>query len=401
MVRVALTLHGPSNSLAQRLHTAQNTSVVRQIAQIGRVLADNPVQELLERLAAKLPEENQRIRGPKAALEPVEHGLGLGVVEPLLQNGGPDPRADEDGDDADEGDLSALLDVDALVVEQSGDDEGAEDAGEVGEERAERAAADGEVGGEPGAHEPVVEVADEEGGQQEQDAAADEELADGFELVGPAGCALSDQRGAILAPDFVGGGEQQGDGEAETHDDDEDDVGSRGDGAGGLALRVETKVDGSSYDGTGRFSRLPDGEVECTVVGRWVADDDSSFSSPEETGTDTAEGAAEEHEPSVCADVVGVQASTVERVTDCTKRKSIIQANAVVDGTGEYTDNSEESVNQGIGGGHGVRLSSTTSAQAAEGIPHAWRGEGDTACYDDLKGDRTEERLVPANRRST
>ena len=74
MVRVALTLHGPSNSLAQRLHTAQNTSVVRQIAQIGRVLADNPVQELLERLAAKLPEENQRIRGPKAALEPVEQG---------------------------------------------------------------------------------------------------------------------------------------------------------------------------------------------------------------------------------------------------------------------------------------------------------------------------------------
>ena len=400
VVRVALALHGPSNSLTQRLHTAQDTSVVRQVAQISRVLADDPVQKLLERLAAKLPEENQRIRGPKAALEPVEHGLGLGIVELLLQDGGPDPGADEDGDDADEGNLGALLDVDALVVEQSGDDEGAEDAGEVGEEGAERAAAHGEVGGEPGAHEAVVEVAYEEGRQQEQDAAADEELADGFELVGPAGCALSDQRGAVLAPYFVRGGEHQSDGKTEAHDDDEDYVGGGGDGAGGLALRVETKVDGSSHDGTGRFGRLPDGQVERTVVGRWVANDDSSFSGPEETGADTAEGAAKEHEPGVCADVVGVQASTIERVSDCTKRKSIVQANAVVDGTGEYTDNSEEPVNQGIGGGHGVGLSSTTSAQAAEGIPHARRGEGDTACYDDLEGDRTEEGLVRANRRS-
>jgi hypothetical protein len=198
----------------------------------------------------------------------------------------------------------------------------------------------------------------------------------------------------------VGGGEHQGNGEAEAHDDDEDDVGGRGHGTGGLALRVETKIDGSSHDGTGRFGRLPDGEVECTVVGGWVADDDSSFSGPEETGTDTAEGAAKKHEPGVCADVVGIQAGTVERVSDCTKRKSIVQANAVVDGTSKYTDNSEESVNQGVGGGHGVGLSSTTSTQAAEGIPHARRGEGNTACYNDLKGDRAEERLVLANRRS-
>lgn len=44
------------------------------------------------------------------------------------------------------------------------------------------------------------------------------------------------------------GGEAQGYGQTQAHDYDEDDVGRGGDGAGGLAVGVEAKVYGASYD---------------------------------------------------------------------------------------------------------------------------------------------------------
>ena len=215
----------PRNSLSQRLETTENTSVVRERGQIGGVLADKPVQELLEGLSRELPEEDERVRLAEATLEPIEDGRLGGVVELLLQDGGPDPGASEQDDDAGEGDLGAGLDEDGLPVEQGGDDEGGEDAREVGEEAGEGARADGEVGRQPGAHEAVVEVADEEGRQQQQDAARYHQLEDGAELGTPGGFLDGDGFGAVLAPDLLRWAEEEGDRETQAHDDDEDDVG--------------------------------------------------------------------------------------------------------------------------------------------------------------------------------
>lgn len=397
VVRVALALHSPRHCLAQRLYTAQNTCVVRQIRDVGGVLANQPVQELLEGLTAELPEENERVRLSEAALEPVEYWRGGGIVELVLQNRGPDPGTNQDGDDADESRLRTGLDVDPLVVEERGDDEGAENAGEVGEEGAERARADGEVGGQPGAHEAVVEVADEEGGKEEQDPAADEEPAHGLELLAPGGSALGHNQRAVLAPHLVCGREAECDGEAKTHDYNEDNVGGRRDRACRLALGVETQIDGTANNRTSSFGRLPDGKVEGAVTRRGVANDDGCFSGPEETGADTAESTAEQHEPGIGADVVGVKTSTVQGVPNGTKGESVVQSNAVVDSTCKHTDNGKESVYQSVGGRNRIWLSSTTGTQATESIPHAWRCEGNTACYDDLEGNRAEEGLVLAD----
>lgn len=106
-------------------------------------------------------------------------------------------------------------------------------------------------------------------------------------------------------------------------------------------MGVQTQVDGAAYDRAGSFGGLPDSKIECAVARGWVTNDDGSLSSPEETCTDAAESAAEKHEPGVCADVVGVQASTVQRVANGTKRESVVQSNAVVDGTCKHTDNGE------------------------------------------------------------
>lgn len=84
-----------------------------------------------------------------------------------MQDGGPDPGADKDGDNTDERDAATGFDVDFLVVEQCGNDERAEDAGEVGEETGEGTRSNGEVFGQPGTDETVVEVADEECWEQE------------------------------------------------------------------------------------------------------------------------------------------------------------------------------------------------------------------------------------------
>jgi hypothetical protein len=238
----------PSNGLPQCLHTPQDTRVMAQIRQIRRVLPHQPVQKLLERLAAKLPKEHERIALPETALEPIEHGRLRHVVELLLQDRRPDPRARQDGHNCDESNLRALFDVNVLVIQQRCNDEGAEDARKVGEEAAERARAHRKVLGEPGADEAVVEVADEEGRQQQQDAPADEESAHGLELLGPGRRARGYDARAVFAPDFVCGREAEGDGEPEAHDYDEDDVGGGGDGAAGLAVRVEAKVDGTADD---------------------------------------------------------------------------------------------------------------------------------------------------------
>ena len=73
--------------------------MVRERGQIGGVLADKPVQELLEGLSRELPEEDERVRLAEATLEPIEDGRLGGVVELLLQDGGPDPGAGEQQND--------------------------------------------------------------------------------------------------------------------------------------------------------------------------------------------------------------------------------------------------------------------------------------------------------------
>lgn len=71
----------PSDGLTQRLDTSQDTSVVTETAEVGGILPNDPVEELLEGLSRELPEEDQGVCGPKAALEPVKYGWLLGVVE--------------------------------------------------------------------------------------------------------------------------------------------------------------------------------------------------------------------------------------------------------------------------------------------------------------------------------
>lgn len=125
----------PSDSLTQRLDTPQDTSVVTETAEVGGVLPNDPVEELLEGLSGKLPEEDQGVCGSKAALEPVKHGRLFGVVEPGLEDTSPDPRSSEHSDDRDlitgvsavdfpgpncthEGDFGSSLDLDVLSVKE-------------------------------------------------------------------------------------------------------------------------------------------------------------------------------------------------------------------------------------------------------------------------------------------
>ena len=69
--------------------------MVGERRQVGGVLADEPVEELLEGLAGELPEEDERISTAETALEPVEDWGLSSVVEPVLQNGSPDPGTGE------------------------------------------------------------------------------------------------------------------------------------------------------------------------------------------------------------------------------------------------------------------------------------------------------------------
>lgn len=144
-----------------------------QIRQISGVLSDEPVQELLEGLATELPKEHQRIALSEAALEPIKYRSLWHIIELLLQDGRPDPSSGQNGNDSEERNLRALLDMDLLVIEQCRNDERAKDSSKVGEEARESACADGKVRREPRAHEAVVKVADKEGGEQEQDTLAD------------------------------------------------------------------------------------------------------------------------------------------------------------------------------------------------------------------------------------
>lgn len=180
VVGVALRLHGPSNGLAESLYTAQDTDTARQAAHVGSVLADQPVEELLERLACELPPPDKYVMTVEFGGEPVKDGLFGGAVVSMLQHDGGDPGGEEDSADDGEGDHAAVLDVHTLavakevkgfVVEQvadvsvgfflviwsfggSGlcmlvdvpDQEGAEDAAEVGQEGREGTSADSQVG---------------------------------------------------------------------------------------------------------------------------------------------------------------------------------------------------------------------------------------------------------------
>lgn len=114
---------------------------MRGTREIRRILPDEPIQKLLKRLSRKRPEENKRVRRPKAAFTELEQRRAL-RVESVLQDDCPDPRADEHKDDRSEGDFGASLDIDLLAVEQVANDEGGENPGEVGEERRERARLD-------------------------------------------------------------------------------------------------------------------------------------------------------------------------------------------------------------------------------------------------------------------
>jgi len=137
-----------------------------QVRQIGRILSDKPVQELLERLATELPEEHKSVALSEAACKPVEDWCFGHIVELLLQDRGPDPCSNEDHNNGEKCDACASLDVNLLIVEEGCNDERAEDSGKVGEEAGKRAGANGEVCREPGAHKAVVKVADEEGRKQ-------------------------------------------------------------------------------------------------------------------------------------------------------------------------------------------------------------------------------------------
>lgn len=292
-------------------------------------------------LAGKGPEEDNPVRFSEPSLEPVEDGTLGGIVELLLQDRRPDPGADENGDDGRERDPRPGLDVDRLPVEQEGDDEGAEDAGEVGEERREGPGPDGEVRGQPGADEAVVEIGDEEGRQEQQDAARGDQGEDGLELGRPRGLLPDDSLGAVAPPDLLRGAQAQRQGQAEAHDGDEDDVRGGADGPGRRLLRVEAEVDGAAHDGARRLGRLPDGEVEGPVARGRVPDDDGGLGGPEEARRDAAQRGPEQHEPRRRAHVVGVEPRAVQRVAHGAERQAVPQPDPVVDRPGRHTYHGE------------------------------------------------------------
>lgn len=147
---------------------------------------------------------------------------------------------------------------------------------------------------------------------------------------------------AVLSPDFLSWTEEEGDWQTQAHDDDEDDVRSGSkhshqhspptcreddclpDRTGGISVGVQTEVDSTSDDRTARLGRLPDGEVESTLLGRWVSDDDGGFSGPEESCRDTTESRAEQHEPRRRGHIVGIQSSAVQGVANSLEEVSVI-----------------------------------------------------------------------------
>lgn len=58
LVDLSLGLERPGDRLAEGLEAAQDAGVARERRQVGRILADEPVQELLEGLAGERPEED-------------------------------------------------------------------------------------------------------------------------------------------------------------------------------------------------------------------------------------------------------------------------------------------------------------------------------------------------------
>lgn len=341
VVDLGLALHRPRDGLPEGLEPAEDARVPRHRRQVGRVLAHEPVQELLEGLARELPEEDERVRRAEAAREPVVDGARVRVVVLLLQDDGPDPGPREDDDDGGEGYLGAGLDVDALAVEQRGDDEGAEDAGEVGEEGRECARADGEVCREPRAEEAVVKVADEEGRQEKEDPTGPQKVPYGLELGRERRLPLSHHAGAILAPDLLRWTEEYGDGQTQAHDNDESDIGRRADRARAGLVRVQAQVNSSSHNGTSSLCRLPYGKVESSVLRAGITDDDGRLGRPEESGRDTTEGTAEQHEPGDGRGAVHVETGAVDWISNTTQRQAPLQADPVVDGPGGDADQEE------------------------------------------------------------
>jgi hypothetical protein len=145
---------------------------------------------------------------------------------------------------------------------------------------------------------------------------------------------------------------------------------------------------------------LPNGQKECSVAWARVSDDDSGFSSPEETSRDTTDGTTEEHKPRVGGDVVRVQSGSIERVSDSTQSESVFESDAVVDSSSCYTNNGEQAVYQCISSGDSIWFSSSSSSKSSQSIPHARCCERHTACYDDLKGHRSKKRLAFGGKRA-
>lgn len=68
---------------------------------------------------------------------------------------------------------------------------------------------------------------------------------------------MNENKGSVLALDLLGGTQKKGNWEAQTHDDNEDNVRAGADGALAGRLCIEAQVDGTSDDGTGSFGSLP------------------------------------------------------------------------------------------------------------------------------------------------
>lgn len=90
----------PSDSLAQRLDTSEDTGVVGERGEVGGVLTDEPVEELLEGLSTKRPKEDESVSLAESALAEVEQGGLGGVVELVLEDDGPDPSSGEENHNA-------------------------------------------------------------------------------------------------------------------------------------------------------------------------------------------------------------------------------------------------------------------------------------------------------------
>lgn len=145
---------------------------------------------------------------------------------------------------------------------------------------------------------------------------------------------------------------------------------------------------------------LPYSQEEGSVARAWVSNNDSCFSCPEETSRNTTNSTTKEHKPRVGGDVVRVQSSSIKRISNGAKCKSIFESDAIVDSSSCYANNEEKAIYQCIGSGDSIWFRSSSSSKSTKSIPHTRRCERDTACYDDLERHRSKERLAFGDERA-